>query len=403
MAPGSLWGVTIVCDPPPTEIVKQESPVVGGGIVCDPPPTEIVEEESPVVVGSIFVIGEGISVTEKGLNVIETEAKSGGVDDQIVNAALSIQEQCLSSLDVKTDPGAIDYGQSANVVRASLNGKKVVCKLLRLNPSNSDRFIVNEVWILLKIWSEHEHKNIYPLMQCKLLPEHIALVFPCFDMTVQDLCDYSEGTLDPLFRFHVILGLINALKHLHGLYVVHNDVKGSNVMVLKKGKEVKLIDFGCATSMEKHAPLPSSATEPPGLPAPPDYSWDDLEKNRGTDNTQSLTFGKTRTTDDVSAALLLLSDMSDYPHKRTKTHSPSGSTRTLLEEFLQKLCSYYWDSQKTIPESAELHKKMIQEKHANPDIICPPDWESKISACLAAKEEGKPRNSHKPRKPPSER
>ncbi|CAE8604629.1 unnamed protein product, partial [Polarella glacialis] len=63
-------------------------------------------------------------------------------------------------------------------------------------------------------------------------------------------------------RCRILLGICQALRHLHGLQpaVVHGDLKPGNVMVEKLTNRAKLLDFGLARRLTRHAlPLGGSA------------------------------------------------------------------------------------------------------------------------------------------------
>jgi serine/threonine protein kinase len=57
--------------------------------------------------------------------------------------------------------------------------------------------------------------------------------------------------LDPKEAIDIVRGVLSALRHAHGLGLVHRDVKPGNVMLSKPGEErwVKLLDFGLAKSL----------------------------------------------------------------------------------------------------------------------------------------------------------
>jgi eukaryotic-like serine/threonine-protein kinase len=58
-----------------------------------------------------------------------------------------------------------------------------------------------------------------------------------------DFCRTPAGELDEARCWHVLPQLFHALAHLHGLGIVHRDIKPQNILVQADGR-VKLLDFG---------------------------------------------------------------------------------------------------------------------------------------------------------------
>ncbi|KAF5362327.1 hypothetical protein D9756_002589 [Leucocoprinus leucothites] len=100
-------------------------------------------------------------------------------------------------------------------------------------------------WIReLIVWAHASHPNILPF--CGVLLENvnnsqrICLVSPF--MKNGNLHDYGPR-LSQKSRIPLILDVINGLHYLHGLGIVHSDLKGENVLISNEGRAM-ITDFG---------------------------------------------------------------------------------------------------------------------------------------------------------------
>ena len=85
-----------------------------------------------------------------------------------------------------------------------------------------------------------------------------------------DLADYLShcGKLPPPRALHVLRQLASAVDHLHGVGIVHSDIKPANLMLdTHRGDLLKLIDFGVAFDLETERERRGSAGTP-GYMAP---------------------------------------------------------------------------------------------------------------------------------------
>lgn len=58
-------------------------------------------------------------------------------------------------------------------------------------------------------------------------------------------------------RERVLNQLLDALDYLHGLQLVHHDLKADNILITRNGSNVKLIDFGLAATDSTLSPVPN--------------------------------------------------------------------------------------------------------------------------------------------------
>ncbi|KAF5354620.1 hypothetical protein D9756_005574 [Leucocoprinus leucothites] len=101
-------------------------------------------------------------------------------------------------------------------------------------------------WIReLILWAHSSHPNILPFYGVLLeggsdLNQRISLVSPF--MKNGNLHDYAPY-LPQKFRFPLISDVANGLHYLHGLGIIHGDLKGENVLISDQGRGL-ITDFG---------------------------------------------------------------------------------------------------------------------------------------------------------------
>ncbi len=68
-------------------------------------------------------------------------------------------------------------------------------------------------------------------------------------LSLREMIDNNDPRLkSPKFIQRICKELLEATSYLHKNRIIHNDIKPENVMITRIGDQVKLIDFGCATS-----------------------------------------------------------------------------------------------------------------------------------------------------------
>ena len=58
-------------------------------------------------------------------------------------------------------------------------------------------------------------------------------------------------------RERVVTQLLEAIEYLHGLQLVHHDLKADNILITRNGSNVKLIDFGLSATDSTLSPIPN--------------------------------------------------------------------------------------------------------------------------------------------------
>jgi serine/threonine protein kinase len=344
----------------------------------------------PLVHNGKFHIGGGVYVDEWGIEVDQQVATHSVLDPRILHTVDHIREQSADSiLSIDKGSGPIGSGEFANVVSGSLVKRtgitvKVCGKLLTTICPKKQIRIAEELSTLLYIG--FGHPNICSLIHMQLDADCVVVIFRSLDITIEDMCNNLEGTLDARARFRVMFFLFNALRYLHNtLYLVHRDVHAGNVMLAMEGEVVQLIDFGSAKSIEPDAPLFSSTAPSFVLPPPPAFRWEDVT-NLDTDGSLCSTFVPNyKEADDVCGALQLSQQMSNRVVDATQPPAQLDLTFTSVDAFLNDVCVFYLHTDGAIPGSEELYQTMCRIVEEDPARIEYSGWSSDIKACLCAK------------------
>lgn len=68
-------------------------------------------------------------------------------------------------------------------------------------------------------------------------------------LSLKEMIDSNDIRLrSPNFIKRICRNLLETTAYLHNHRVIHNDIKPGNVMITRIGEQVKLVDFGCATT-----------------------------------------------------------------------------------------------------------------------------------------------------------
>jgi serine/threonine protein kinase len=128
----------------------------------------------------------------------------------------------------------------------------VALKKISKRYTNSSTFLT-ETKALLRIYDNGGHPNISGLRDMYEDNSHYYLVMDL--ISGGELFDHlsHDGAYSEADASRLIFEIASALAFLHGVGVVHNDLKPENIMLCsrnRRGGTIKLIDFGCAAVRE---------------------------------------------------------------------------------------------------------------------------------------------------------
>lgn len=152
----------------------------------------------------------------------------------------------------------IGGGSTSIVYRAvrRIDDRPVVLKVMRNVDPESASVVQREYEILKSI----KHPNIIEAVDFVQSVACLALVLEAFDgRTLREAVrGLPERGLPSPGALRLALQLLRAVGHLHGLGIVHRDVKAENVLVSADLERLKLTDFNTARSiLEGHAISPT--------------------------------------------------------------------------------------------------------------------------------------------------
>jgi len=150
-------------------------------------------------------------------------------------------------VDWNTVLGEGAYG-SVHPARLALTGEKVALKKIAKRYTNSSDFFM-ETDALLRIYDNGGHPNISGLRDMYEDYKHYYLVMDL--ITGGELFDHlsNDGAYSEADAARLIFEISSALAFMHGVGVIHCDIKPENLMLCsrkRRGGTIKIIDFGCA-------------------------------------------------------------------------------------------------------------------------------------------------------------
>ena len=121
--------------------------------------------------------------------------------------------------------------------------KEVAIKVQHLSPENIRSRLVSEVSIMKQL----DHVNVSQYIDGYLFNDQVWIVMDYVEgLSVAKITDYNKfsgAKMPTRFISAILKGVLEALKYLHGMDIIHRDVKGENILVATNGY-VKLVDYG---------------------------------------------------------------------------------------------------------------------------------------------------------------
>ncbi|KAF8600424.1 kinase-like protein [Ceratobasidium sp. AG-I] len=134
-------------------------------------------------------------------------------------------------------------GGFGDIYRGSLKGGSQVamkCPRLYLTANDDNRNVLKAAAREIYTWSKCKHAHVLELIGLASFRGHVAMVSSW--MAHKSLSNYLTQQPD-VDRCELCTQITSGLAYLHGINVVHGDVKGANVVVSANGV-AKLTDFG---------------------------------------------------------------------------------------------------------------------------------------------------------------
>lgn len=139
------------------------------------------------------------------------------------------------------------YG-SVHPARLATTGEKVALKKISKRFTNSSSF-KNETEALLRIFDNGGHPNISGLRDMYEDYTHFYLILDL--ISGGEMFDHlsNDGAYSEADAARLVFEIASALAFLHGVGVIHADLKPENLLLCsrnRRGGTIKIIDFGCA-------------------------------------------------------------------------------------------------------------------------------------------------------------
>ncbi|QRW19842.1 kinase domain protein [Rhizoctonia solani] len=148
------------------------------------------------------------------------------------------------------------------------DGTKTAVKCLRIFDSPMDKRINENLKLAAReiyAWSRCQHRNVVPLLGFTFFRGQIAMISPWMENGPLPQYLQREKKVD---RFEVCVQIAEGLEYLHGIDMVHGDLKGVNVLISSE-RIAKLIDFGNTESNDRFLEFtPARVTPTPRWAAP---------------------------------------------------------------------------------------------------------------------------------------
>ena len=131
-------------------------------------------------------------------------------------------------------------------------GEKVALKKISKRFTNSSVFH-NETEALLRIYENGGHPGISGLRDMYEDFSHFYLILDLIKGGEMFEHLANQGAFSEADGARLIFEVASALCFLHGVGIVHNDLKPENLLLCSKNRRdgtIKIIDFGCATTLQ---------------------------------------------------------------------------------------------------------------------------------------------------------
>ncbi|GMI96389.1 cysteine-rich RLK (RECEPTOR-like protein kinase) 42 [Hibiscus trionum] len=190
-----------------------------------------------------------LSTMKQGVNGLEDVQATGSKTS--LNFKYEMLERATECFDESRKLG---QGGAGSVFKGILpNGEAVAVKRLFFNTRQWVDQFFNEVTLISGI----QHKNLVRLLGCSIEGPESLLIYEYVPNRSLDQILFAKDSRTILSwseRFNIICGISEGLAYLHGVKILHRDIKSSNIL-LDENLCPKIADFGlarCVASDKSH-------------------------------------------------------------------------------------------------------------------------------------------------------
>lgn len=316
-----------------------------------------------------------VSLVSDGYNYLLRSTSSGSQDYLDKSGDVELQGKYYFAI-----------GEHADVWEGKMNNKKVAVKILRGGSSGNPEFQAKFRKRLereARIWLSLKHPNV---------AEFYGLAFNIGHMPALILAFYGNGTVveyaknkDNDVRVEVVTQVAQGLEYLHGMSVVHGDLRGSNILV-DADERPRICDCGLAfiiepsefTSIKTAGPCRWTAPE---IMSPPEDATSVNSTALFTEESDIYAFGMT--------TLEIFTGQIPFNERRNDSSvifAVLGGGRPVLpasikeRKSLARLVQECWDQEPgRRPTSRAVTEKLLSEKNTTSAVENPSNsWFAKI-------------------------
>jgi len=174
------------------------------------------------------------------------------ISDEQISTGTPVSSEIWGAPDLHKDAGYSNFVEISSdgffrLVVATKYGRKVMLKSVRKEYADDlmyQELLHKEFEILMRL----DHNFIVRVNDIEEIPDlGKCIVMEYVDGITLDVF-LEDNKADKKTRLHLLAELIQTIDYLHSRQIVHRDLKPTNIMVLKGGEHLKVIDFGLADS-----------------------------------------------------------------------------------------------------------------------------------------------------------
>ncbi|KAG6818351.1 hypothetical protein H0H93_005655 [Arthromyces matolae] len=168
------------------------------------------------------------------------------VATQKISATSGLYPSCYDLKDVEQTSYEVDGGFFSDVFKGNSDGLPVCIKAIRIFGQGERKKILKQFSKEAILWGQFSHPNVLPFFG---LFYSISLQRPCLVspwMKHGNINKYLKDHPDEAPRLLLALDVSKGLQYLHGLGIVHGDLKGPNILIDDYHRAC-LADFGISS------------------------------------------------------------------------------------------------------------------------------------------------------------